>query len=228
MVVADPDAVSSNHYHIELQALEDYRSFCAATIQRYYRGWICRHRLKQKSSEQLLQLQLDSDRARAAHHLYTAARTIQDAWRSYSNRRIYRFYRDLIIFREYVKPDGSLGQRSTRGWYRRDDRNGWRPVAERLLLDRQQQSALPPPAAAGGGGVDHQHRHKRRKPAVKLACSPRGSSWLAERAENGSSVQQDGRQREQQAHSTGQHEREVGSSSGHSSPVFYHYCPAVR
>jgi hypothetical protein len=34
-----------------------------------------------------------------ASRLYTAARTIQDAWRSHKNRRIYRFFRDLIRFR---------------------------------------------------------------------------------------------------------------------------------
>jgi len=37
--------------------------------------------------------------------------------------------------REYIKPDGSLGLRSTRGWYERFENNGWRPISERLLMD---------------------------------------------------------------------------------------------
>ncbi|KAG2488869.1 hypothetical protein HYH03_012664 [Edaphochlamys debaryana] len=38
-------------------------------------------------------------------------------------------------FREYIKPDGTIGWRSTQGWYERLENNGWRPVAERVLLD---------------------------------------------------------------------------------------------
>ncbi|KAG2433072.1 hypothetical protein HYH02_012776 [Chlamydomonas schloesseri] len=38
-------------------------------------------------------------------------------------------------FREYIKPDGTIGVRSTQGWYERYENNGWRPVAERVLLD---------------------------------------------------------------------------------------------
>jgi hypothetical protein len=37
--------------------------------------------------------------------------------------------------REYIKPDGTIGYRSTVGWYERVDNNGWRPLAERILLD---------------------------------------------------------------------------------------------
>jgi hypothetical protein len=37
--------------------------------------------------------------------------------------------------REYIKPDGTIGYRSTVGWYERVDNNGWRPIAERILLD---------------------------------------------------------------------------------------------
>ena len=33
--------------------------------------------------------------------------------------------------REYRKPDGTIGYRDERGWYRRKENNGWRPVAER-------------------------------------------------------------------------------------------------
>lgn len=37
--------------------------------------------------------------------------------------------------REYIRPDGTRGMRSVHGWYARTDNNGWRPVAERVLLD---------------------------------------------------------------------------------------------
>eukprot|EP00798_Chlamydomonas_sp_ICE-L_P022634 gene22634-29776_t len=37
--------------------------------------------------------------------------------------------------REYLKPDGSVGVRSTRGWYDRIENNGWRPISERILVD---------------------------------------------------------------------------------------------
>jgi predicted metal-dependent hydrolase len=36
----------------------------------------------------------------AAEKVYKAARTIQDAWRSYNNTRIYKRYRDLLAFRQ--------------------------------------------------------------------------------------------------------------------------------
>ncbi|GLC61007.1 hypothetical protein PLESTB_001705300 [Pleodorina starrii] len=38
-------------------------------------------------------------------------------------------------YREYLKPDGTIGLRSTKGWYERHENNGWRPVSERVLLD---------------------------------------------------------------------------------------------
>jgi len=38
-------------------------------------------------------------------------------------------------FREYLKPDGTLGIRSTCGWYERVENNGWRPINERILVD---------------------------------------------------------------------------------------------
>ncbi|GIL89786.1 hypothetical protein Vretimale_16577 [Volvox reticuliferus] len=38
-------------------------------------------------------------------------------------------------YREYIKPDGTIGYRSTKGWYERHENNGWRPVSERVLLD---------------------------------------------------------------------------------------------
>lgn len=114
-------------YEVELQAIEDYRRFAALTIQRFYRGWIVRlHRSRQvcsswgaialgfqDSKQQRLtpiviilqeaalreQQQATAAQNTAASRTYKAARTIQDCWRSYRNRRIFRFYRDLIKFR---------------------------------------------------------------------------------------------------------------------------------
>jgi len=43
--------------------------------------------------------------------------------------------------REYLKPDGTVGLRSTRGWYERVDHNGWRPIAERVLVDEDPVAA---------------------------------------------------------------------------------------
>jgi len=37
--------------------------------------------------------------------------------------------------REYLKPDGTVGVRSTRGWYERAENNGWRPISERILVE---------------------------------------------------------------------------------------------
>ncbi|PNW71779.1 hypothetical protein CHLRE_16g681301v5 [Chlamydomonas reinhardtii] len=45
-------------------------------------------------------------------------------------------------FREYIKPDGTIGVRSTQGWYERYENNGWRPVAERVLLDEDPVTTL--------------------------------------------------------------------------------------
>lgn len=36
--------------------------------------------------------------------------------------------------RQYVRRDGSLGTRELRGWYRRTENNGWRPVCEAALV----------------------------------------------------------------------------------------------
>ena len=38
-------------------------------------------------------------------------------------------------FLTYLKPDGTVGLRSTRGWYERAENNGWRPISERILVD---------------------------------------------------------------------------------------------
>jgi hypothetical protein len=41
----------------------------------------------------------------------------------------------VVHNREYIRPNGTLGMRSVCGWYARSDNNGWRPIAERILLD---------------------------------------------------------------------------------------------
>lgn len=38
-------------------------------------------------------------------------------------------------YRQYYKPDGTLGYRSTHGWYEREEKNGWRPISERILVE---------------------------------------------------------------------------------------------
>jgi hypothetical protein len=130
------------------------------------------------------------------------------------------------LCREYVKPDGSVGYRSTRGWYRRDDKNGWRPVTERLLLDKEQQAALP--AVSAAAAVSRTHGHKRRKPRVRLATDPWSRSCSNNEHQDGSTQQDGPEEQQQQETSTGHYGREAASSSGRSSPVFYHCCPAVR
>jgi hypothetical protein len=42
----------------------------------------------------------DAQRQQQAAQLHAAARRIQLAWLSFNNRRIYRYYRDLIRFRQ--------------------------------------------------------------------------------------------------------------------------------
>ncbi len=38
-------------------------------------------------------------------------------------------------FREFIRPDGTVGLRNTRGWYERIEHNGWRPISERILVE---------------------------------------------------------------------------------------------
>lgn len=52
----------------------------------------------QEAAQRQQQQSAAAQHAEAAR-LYKAARTIQDSWRSYKNKRVYRFYRDLIRFR---------------------------------------------------------------------------------------------------------------------------------
>jgi len=52
-------------------------------------------------------------------------------------------YEDFVLddsLRQYRKPDGSVGWRHKRGWYRRTENNGWRPVVERALVNAEEVS----------------------------------------------------------------------------------------
>lgn len=42
-------------------------------------------------------------------------------------------------YRRYVRPDGTIGLRSTVGWYRRHENNGWRPVNEVKMVDGEDE-----------------------------------------------------------------------------------------
>lgn len=39
--------------------------------------------------------------------------------------------------RHYIRRDGTLGTRELRGWYRRTENNGWRPMSEAALADSE-------------------------------------------------------------------------------------------
>lgn len=146
-----------------------------------------------------------------------------DSWNVGCDRKLLE-YSGVTLCREYIKPDGTVGYRSTKGWYRRVDNNGWRPVAERLLLGQEHQAALPA-AAAGSCSGSHgrrlrrkQQRQRHRRLHQQLQTGGRhdevGSSRLEDNEDAGSSGCED--------------ESEVCSgSSGRSSPV-YHYSSIVR
>jgi hypothetical protein len=83
--------------------------------------------------------------ARQAARLNGAARTIQDAWRRFKRKRIFRYYRDLIRFREAGK----------------DAASAWQPWLARILFAPassclwQRQHCLP------GMLQDNPNRHNR-------------------------------------------------------------------
>jgi hypothetical protein len=43
------------------------------------------------------------------------------------------------VYRRFLRWDGSIGLRSTRSWYRRQENNGWRPVNEVRMLDGEDE-----------------------------------------------------------------------------------------
>ncbi|KAF6254812.1 hypothetical protein COO60DRAFT_1703123 [Scenedesmus sp. NREL 46B-D3] len=340
--------LSLDAYAVELQALEDYRSFSATTIQRYYRGWLCRARAARQKDAQRQRQQAQAAAAAGAARLNSAARTIQDAWRRFSSRRIFRYYRDLIKFREageprqmlrcinareavlvepaaglhvrfrlggssfpplvfykifthrpvtdigafgprnyaaesdamhgaaalhtkpdaapaagsaaprnkqrqrqqyeefelpaqlreYLRPDGSIGYRSTKGWYRRNDRNGWRPVAERLLLDQEHQAALPAAMHHSGSGSSSSSSSRARRRRRQQRWRGRSSSQQQGDVP-GCEAQQTRNQQQQQQQQQGSREgggsgeEDEGASSSTSSssrerPVTHYSCTVRR
>ncbi|KAJ9531160.1 hypothetical protein QJQ45_000833 [Haematococcus lacustris] len=162
-----------------------FLEFAATVIQRHFRGYLVRRDFyRQLNAIKRQQAAAEENEARL-YLVNTAARIIQRAWQSFRNKRIYRFYRDLIQFRavtdinafgprnyagevplsakqlhnkpgrgastqlrnarddfrvddslrEFIRPDGTRGMRSTQGWYARVENNGWRPISERVLVD---------------------------------------------------------------------------------------------
>jgi hypothetical protein len=43
------------------------------------------------------------------------------------------------VYRRYVRWDGTVGLRSTLGWYQRQENNGWRPVNEVRMLNGEDE-----------------------------------------------------------------------------------------
>lgn len=94
-------AADASSYHcMERQVLDDYRDFAARTIQRFYRGWAVRVRRARDDAARTRAAAAAAAHQAAAARLQRAARTIQDAWRAYHGRRVYAFYRSIIVHRE--------------------------------------------------------------------------------------------------------------------------------
>lgn len=89
-------------------------------------------------------------------------------------------YRDKEEFeleeqlREYLKPDGTLGWRSTSGWYERHDNNGWRPVAERVLLEEDPVTTM---TRLKRQPMFH-HNHAQRREDRARRAKQRKREWL--------------------------------------------------
>lgn len=82
--------------------------------------------------------------------------------------------------REYIKPDGSIGLRSTRGWYARVDNNGWRPVVERVLLGAEADDAMARAARVKAVRAFH-HNPAVRRWGGGASLSGRSPSWMEQR-----------------------------------------------
>ena len=70
------------------------------------------------------------------------------------------------MYRRYVKPDGTVGLRSTRGWYQRQENNGWRPVNEVKMIDGEDElgrSRAPQAAFHLDSAERRRERARRRK-----------------------------------------------------------------
>jgi hypothetical protein len=108
--------------------------------------------------------------------------------------------------RPYLCPDGTTGYRTTRGWYRRSDRNGWRPAAPHLLFDPEQRAALGlnGGAASGSGGCGwgtsgamqlrcRHDRKQRRRRRPRLASTSRCVIGETDGCESGRDLEMGGR-----------------------------------
>uniref|UniRef100_A0A7S0RDM8 Uncharacterized protein n=1 Tax=Chlamydomonas leiostraca TaxID=1034604 RepID=A0A7S0RDM8_9CHLO len=74
--------------------------------------------------------------------------------------------------REFIRPDGTRGFRSTRGWYARSDNNGWRPIAERVLVDGEADTG-----AAKSQPHFHYNPAVRREERIRRA-KQRRREWM--------------------------------------------------
>lgn len=85
-----------------------FLEFAATVIQRHFRGYLVRRDFyRQLNAIKRQQVAAEENEARL-YLVNTAARIIQRAWQSFRNKRIYRFYRDLIQFRERGDPKEML------------------------------------------------------------------------------------------------------------------------
>ncbi|GFH10506.1 uncharacterized protein HaLaN_05831, partial [Haematococcus lacustris] len=85
-----------------------FLEFAATVIQRHFRGYLVRRDFyRQLNAIKRQQAAAEENEARL-YLVNTAARIIQRAWQSFRNKRIYRFYRDLIQFRERGDPKEML------------------------------------------------------------------------------------------------------------------------
>lgn len=69
-------------------------------------------------------------------------------------------------FRRYVRPDGTVGTRSTMGWYQRRENNGWRPVNEIRMVDGEDcldSSRCHQPVWHHNAALRRQERRRQRK-----------------------------------------------------------------
>ncbi|GBF92143.1 hypothetical protein Rsub_04490 [Raphidocelis subcapitata] len=94
--------------------------------------------------------------------------------------------------RPYTRPDGSVGYRCTRGWYRRNDRNGWRAIAapappapekhQRQQLGRWRVGEPPAGDARGLAKRSRLARLARRRRASASAAAADGGDGAGEAA----------------------------------------------
>ncbi|CAG9467768.1 unnamed protein product [Pedinophyceae sp. YPF-701] len=75
---------------------------------------------------------------------------------------------------EYVRPDGTFGRRPARNWYRRVENNGWRPVADRLLVDAEAEER----ARESAKTLHHSHLPKLRREDAARRAKERKRQWL--------------------------------------------------